>query len=338
MTYGDCEFPELDHLVYLTGVSTPATREAGRDDLGLLVTPASSVHRQIGHYGLWAADNGCFAETEARPFDPAAWLAWLEQLPTAGCLFAVLPDVVGDPVATMARTRPFLDQVRALGFPVAIVAQDGLESMPELLEEVLAEADVVFIGGSTDWKLGEGARYVIAQARERGLWVHVGRVNSLKRLRFALETGADSADGTYLAYGPSVNFPKLCGWLDALDGEVRPGLESLALVPNPYPMGDTTMSTTDPFDGLPPAGPDVTATGFGRPERRPAPQPGDLEPLERPGGCTLCRCAATALLFGFRVCDYHQAHGEGDAPCPVCYPGEVSTTAEPEGITWVNLP
>lgn len=41
----------------------------------------------------------------------------------------------------------------------------------------------------------------------------MGRVNSLRRLRLAQAMGCDSADGTYLAYGPDRNLPRLLGWL-----------------------------------------------------------------------------------------------------------------------------
>jgi hypothetical protein len=37
----------------------------------------------------------------------------------------------------------------------------------------------------------------------------MGRVNSLKRMLIAKEWGVDSTDGTYLAFGPDVNTPKL---------------------------------------------------------------------------------------------------------------------------------
>ncbi len=46
--------------------------------------------------------------------------------------------------------------------------------------------------------------------------VHCGRVNSLKRLRYAASIGCQSADGTFLAYGPDRNLPVLLGWLHTL--------------------------------------------------------------------------------------------------------------------------
>lgn len=36
------------------------------------------------------------------------------------------------------------------------------------------------------------------------------------------------------------------------------------------------------------------------------------------GRCAICRCPATATVFGFRVCDYHVTHGEDDPSCPSC--------------------
>ncbi|MFK0156517.1 hypothetical protein ACIQVK_31150 [Streptomyces sp. NPDC090493] len=50
----------------------------------------------------------------------------------------------------------------------------------------------------------------------------MGRVNSRIRLGIAEWFGCDTADGTYLAYGPDKNLPKLLSWLDDLDG--RPSL------------------------------------------------------------------------------------------------------------------
>jgi len=42
-------------------------------------------------------------------------------------------------------------------------------------------------------------------------------VNSLERLRAARSIGCDSADGTFLRFGPDVNWPRLSRWLNDLD-------------------------------------------------------------------------------------------------------------------------
>jgi hypothetical protein len=44
----------------------------------------------------------------------------------------------------------------------------------------------------------------------------MGRVNSRRRLRLAAEWHVDSVDGTYLAFGPTVNSARLTSWLGEL--------------------------------------------------------------------------------------------------------------------------
>ncbi len=84
--------------------------------------------------------------------------------------------------------------------------------------------DALFVGGSTEWKLSGSARELVREARARGKSTHMGRVNSLRRLRYAESIGCDSADGTYLIFGPDVNLPRLLGWLGVL-GTQRPLFE-----------------------------------------------------------------------------------------------------------------
>ncbi|MBT8228301.1 MAG: hypothetical protein KJO75_22805 [Dactylosporangium sp.] len=43
--------------------------------------------------------------------------------------------------------------------------------------------------------------------------MHLGRVNSLRRLRHAARIGATSVDGTLLAFGPDRHLPGLPRWL-----------------------------------------------------------------------------------------------------------------------------
>lgn len=72
--------------------------------------------------------------------------------------------------------------------------------------------DVLFIGGDTEWKLGKHARSLIQEAKKRDKWVHMGRVNSARRYRYAQHVGCDSVDGTFVTFGPDVNLPKLLAW------------------------------------------------------------------------------------------------------------------------------
>lgn len=124
--------------------------------------------------------------------------------------FTVVPDAPFDAVGTLALFRQLQPAVQALGVPVAFAAQDGCDQLGVPWHDL----DVLFLAGSTEWKVGPVADRLAQEARERGLWVHMGRVNSLKRLMRAALFGCQSVDGTFLAYGPDKNLPQLLGWLD----------------------------------------------------------------------------------------------------------------------------
>lgn len=175
--------------------------------LGLMNTPKNNYALRDGW--TWAADNGCFGR--GYPGD-AAWLAWLGKFTPAqraACLFATAPDVVGDAQTSLARSLPFLPTIRQLGYPAALVTQDGLT--PDMVP--WSDVDWLFIGGTDAHKLGPEAKALIIAAREHGKRVHVGRVNSQRRFLAFAALGVDSVDGTYLGFGPETNLPKLLGWI-----------------------------------------------------------------------------------------------------------------------------
>lgn len=194
--------------MYLVGNRVAGTEhllDAGR--IGLMNTPKNAY--TVAEGWTWAADNGCFGK--GYPGDDK-WLAWLgsfTERQKATCLFATAPDVVGDATASLARSLPFLAPIRRLGYPAALVTQDGMT--PEMVP--WPEVDWLFIGGTDRHKLGPEAKALITTARERGKRVHVGRVNSQRRYLAFAHLGCDSADGTYLGFGPQVNLPKLLSWL-----------------------------------------------------------------------------------------------------------------------------
>lgn len=172
--------------------------------LGYIDTPAQGNRRPDGV--VWCADNGCFSDK----WDEAKWWRFLEANANdaATCLFAVAPDIVADAWRSGIRSLPWIEPIKALGYPVAWVAQDGQESHPLPWDGI----DALFVGGSTEWKLGPEARGLVAEAKRRGKWVHMGRVNSERRYRYALAIGCDSVDGTYLTFGPDQLLPDVLAW------------------------------------------------------------------------------------------------------------------------------
>lgn len=224
---------------YLTGAHNDAVAAIAHDcNIGLLVQPGNRYDHQVHRYPSWAGDNGAFTKT-AKGFKPENFIEMLDRpallAARATCQFIVAPDklvvlpdgtVVGDALGTLAQFSEWAAIIRSRGFPVALVAQDGLEQMLDLVEWDLL--DVLFIGGSTEWKLGEGAQVCINEARRRGKRIHMGRVNSGRRMARAQQMGCDSADGTFLAFGPEKNLPRLVSWLDDCARRTLASLEAAA--------------------------------------------------------------------------------------------------------------
>jgi hypothetical protein len=189
--------------IYLSGAVRPDLNCAG---FGFMRTSFIGNRFPLG--ATWAADTGCF--TQPKAFTVDRYLAWLRshQSAQASCLFATAQDSVGNAALTLALSLPMLPAIRDLGYRAAFVGQDGIE-WTQLPWNAF---DAFFIGGSTEWKLGPIARAYAFEAKARGKWLHMGRVNSLKRWRYAQSLGCDSVDGTYVAFGGDRNVARLKKW------------------------------------------------------------------------------------------------------------------------------
>lgn len=195
-------------MIFYANPSTDEIRDAmsaGR--LGCIVTPHQGNVTFPDEWDV-IADNGCFSGR----WNHSAWFRWLLDLPR--CVrFVVAPDVFhpdGTPAHddTLDRWRTYGPLIQRHGFAPAFVCQVGARP------DNLPDAPVLFLGGTTDWKLGPEAWAITRHAKTEGRWVHMGRVNSKRRLDTARAMGCDSVDGTYLTYGPDVNLPRLLSWLD----------------------------------------------------------------------------------------------------------------------------
>jgi hypothetical protein len=194
--------------MYLSGKAVPDPR------IGVMLSYNAGKQRVIGHK-CWAADNGCFSQPKKYTDD--GFLSWLDKIDRTGCLFAVAPDVVADAAATLDRAAPMLPKIRRLGFAAAFVGQDG--ATPDSLP--WPDFDALFIGGSTEWKLSGMAADLIVEGKRQGKWVHMGRVNSWARISAADALGVDSVDGTFIAYAPDKNTPKVLDWTDRINNQFR---------------------------------------------------------------------------------------------------------------------
>ena len=178
-------------------------------NIGVMAQPRSYSPEKVEGW-TWAADNGCFNEK----WQSDHWLDWLERMRAVpGCLFAVVPDKVGDAYATRQLFSEWCAVVTDLGYRAAYVAQNGATCASIPWDDIAC----VFIGGDTEWKLGHQAEAITREAKRLGKWVHMGRVNSLKRLRHAKAIGCDSADGTFVNFHRTENTYRLVGWLDEIN-------------------------------------------------------------------------------------------------------------------------
>jgi hypothetical protein len=179
-----------------------ATRTAKRYAVGELIVPGA---RNLPDAltlapGLWAMDNGAYSG-----LDIDAFVGMLERFHgRRGCRFVAAPDCVADAHATLQRWPFWSRLIRGVGFVPALVAQDGMT--PRDLP--WGEIGALFIGGSTEWKLGPHAEALIAIAKGRGVWVHMGRVNSTKRIWDAARKGCDSFDGGQFSRWPDRRMPE----------------------------------------------------------------------------------------------------------------------------------
>jgi len=168
--------------------SSDAHFETAEGELGLpvgqLLTPLTRYRDRGLVYGI---DNGAYSS-----FDEPSFLSLLKRQRGAKdrCRFVCAPDVVGSARRTIEVF--YLWHCRLEGWPVALVAQDGIEDLP--IEWGLLSA--VFIGGSTEFKVSRAAKSVVDAARILGKWTHMGRVNTPDRVELAQSWGIDSIDGT----------------------------------------------------------------------------------------------------------------------------------------------
>jgi hypothetical protein len=189
-------------LLATTGHPDIAERFA-HPNLGRLLQPRhTSSAEATARAGLaWAADNDCFQGLHEQRF--LKMLDRISDLP--GCLFVSCPDVVGDHAATLELWPEWSAMIAAAGQPAAFVLQDGA-----VWEELPSEVPL-FIGGTTEFKLGDECAALVRRAKSERRWVHMGRVNSAKRMAYAASIGVDSIDGT--------------GWVRFKDAHLQRGID-----------------------------------------------------------------------------------------------------------------
>lgn len=199
-------------MLFVSGATATIRKYIHSPHLGRLIQPRNGNDvADLATCGLPAgADNDAL-----QGVDPDLLLAMWDRLAAHNgdwLKFVTPPDAVemtrlgprGDWGGTLWLFRSWLPALRRRGLPAAIVAQDGATA------DTVPWADIraVFIGGSTNWKLGEQAEQCILEAASRGKWVHVGRINSMVRLRHFDPLPVNSFDGGQFSMFPDTYIPR----------------------------------------------------------------------------------------------------------------------------------
>ena len=144
-----------------------------------------------------AADNGawpCFVNKV--PFDSDGFSRLIERYGQI-CDWVVIPDIVAGGLKSLEFSESWMPKLHGLKLLLLLAVQDGMEPhhAAAFMRRYPTQSIGIFLGGSTEWKLrtmyGWG---MVADAL--GVYYHVARVNSIKRIRLAQEAGAYSIDGT----------------------------------------------------------------------------------------------------------------------------------------------
>jgi hypothetical protein len=203
-------------MLLVSGATADMRRIGSNPHLGYLCVPGEDFRAKfLTESGFaYAADNGCFVALDRRRF--LKMLGEIAEYPRKP-IFVTAPDVVADATETLRRFAVWGPVIRELGLPVALVGQDGLtsESAP------WGQFDALFVGGSTGWKLGRDAMALVDEAKQRGLWVHLGRCNSFRRAKYAEAIGCDSIDGSKFSRFATTYIPKMVRKLNDYRTDVR---------------------------------------------------------------------------------------------------------------------
>lgn len=178
-------------IAYASRTGTKRNLDAMRANGWRLLVSAKGVLRTEGF--RYCLDNGAWsAFTSGQPFDEYAFQKAFEKLGEAAD-FVVVPDIVCGGRQSLDFSLRWLERLQNSPSKLLIAVQNGIK--PDDVREYLSPAVGLFVGGDTPWKLATVHSWSIL-ARRRACHLHVGRVNSAKRIDLCSRAGAHSVDGT----------------------------------------------------------------------------------------------------------------------------------------------
>jgi len=234
-------------MILVSGATKTVRQFKGHPNLGVLITPHTG--NALPFDMPYACDNAAFSNWQL-----TAFLKMLDRLADHPVkpMFVTAPDVVGNSrvtrklfegrhlyrsefskkyertrvshklryVETLSPIRGWSERIRERGLKVAYCLQNGTE---EIGLPNPRYYDALFIGGDNQYKLSQHVRWQVMRAKEQGVHIHMGRVNTARRLQYAFEIGCDTVDGTGVSMFPDQNLPKLLRHLEGGQQELFAG-------------------------------------------------------------------------------------------------------------------
>lgn len=178
-------------IAYASRTGTRQNLEALRAAGWRLMVSAAGVLRHEGF--PYALDNGAWsAYAQGRAFDVPAFERALRKL-GGGADWTVLPDVVAGGLPSLELSLRWMRRVLDESPRALLAVQNGMQV--EDVRPFIGPRVGIFVGGDTAWKL-ETMPALCELGRATGSWVHVGRVNTARRIRACARSGATSFDGS----------------------------------------------------------------------------------------------------------------------------------------------
>lgn len=158
------------------------------DYFGWLYTPrirpttfsVQSINNIIPYY----ADNDAF-----NGLNDTKYRELLVLLSQMSPVWITAPDKVGNATETNKLFALWYNSIKQ--FNIAYVLQDGI-TIDTIPWDYIS---CVFLGGTTEFKLSQYAYDLLIESRQRNKLIHVGRVNSIKRIKYFWDV-CDSFDGS----------------------------------------------------------------------------------------------------------------------------------------------
>lgn len=107
--------------------------------------------------------------------------------------FVVLPDIIAGGRESLNRSREWINWALRRCERALVPVQDGIEATD--VASILGPRVGIFVGGLDSFKERTSPTVWGPLARAKGCWLHVGRVNTTRRIWICSDAGAHSLDG-----------------------------------------------------------------------------------------------------------------------------------------------